>query len=88
MVSGLGARVTNYQEHKSYDIRDPWLLLTLSLPLRDNCISPTVLTEAVAYHADFPGFIPVPVADVALAYIRAISNPITGRILNLHKTSS
>ena len=55
--------------------------------VRINCISPTVLTESVAYHAYFPGFIPVPVVEVALAYLRAISNPITGRILKLHKTS-
>ena len=56
--------------------------------VRINCISPTVLTESVAYHAYFPGFMPVPVAEVALAYLRAISNPITGRILKLHKTNS
>jgi NAD(P)-dependent dehydrogenase (short-subunit alcohol dehydrogenase family) len=56
--------------------------------VRINCISPTVLAESVAYHAYFPGFTPVPVAEVALAYLRAISNPITGRILKLHKTTS
>jgi NAD(P)-dependent dehydrogenase (short-subunit alcohol dehydrogenase family) len=56
--------------------------------LRINCISPSVLTESVGYHAYFTGFMPVPVAEVALAYLRAISNPITGRIIKLHKTNS
>lgn len=55
--------------------------------VRINCISPTVLAESVAYHAYFTGFTPVPVAEVALAYLRAISHPITGRILKLHKTN-
>src|SRR6202795_4450411 len=54
--------------------------------LRINCISPTVLTESVAYHPYFPGFIPVDAWEVGQAYLRAISNPITGRILKLHKT--
>ncbi|MGA2078031.1 MAG: short chain dehydrogenase [Terriglobia bacterium] len=56
--------------------------------VRINCISPTVLTESVAYHAYFTGFTPGPAAEVALAYLRAISHPITGRILKLHKTDS
>ena len=56
--------------------------------LRINCISPTVLAESVAYHAYFAGFPPVPVAEVALAFLRAISNPITGRVLKLHKTGN
>ncbi|MBK3563893.1 short chain dehydrogenase [Streptomyces sp. MBT62] len=56
--------------------------------LRINCVSPTVLTESVAYHPYFPGFTPVPAAEVALAYLRAIANPITGRILKLHRTDS
>lgn len=54
--------------------------------VRINCVSPTVLTESVAYHGYFTGFTPVPAAEVALAYLRAISTPITGRILKLHKT--
>jgi NAD(P)-dependent dehydrogenase (short-subunit alcohol dehydrogenase family) len=54
--------------------------------VRINCISPTVLSESVSYHSYFTGFTPVPVAEVALAYLRAMSNPITGRILKLHKT--
>jgi NAD(P)-dependent dehydrogenase (short-subunit alcohol dehydrogenase family) len=56
--------------------------------VRINCISPTVLTESVAYHPYFPGFIPVAAWEVGQAYLRAISNPITGRILRLHKTDS
>jgi NAD(P)-dependent dehydrogenase (short-subunit alcohol dehydrogenase family) len=54
--------------------------------VRINCVSPTVLTESVAYHAYFPGFIPVDAREVGQAYLRAISTPITGRILKLHKT--
>ena len=56
--------------------------------VRINCVSPTVLTESVAYHAHFFGFTPVPAAEVALAHLRAISTPITGRILKLHRTNS
>jgi NAD(P)-dependent dehydrogenase (short-subunit alcohol dehydrogenase family) len=56
--------------------------------VRINCISPTVLTESVAYHPYFPGFIPVDAWEVGQAYLRAISNPFTGRILKLHKTDS
>ena len=56
--------------------------------LRINCISPTVLTESKAYHQYFPGFIPVDASEVAQAYVRAISNPMSGRILKLHKTDS
>src|ERR1700682_3351136 len=54
--------------------------------VRINCVSPTVLAESVGYHEYFTGFTPVPAAEVALAYLRAISTPITGRILKLHKT--
>ena len=39
-------------------------------------------------HAYFTGFTRVPAAEVAIAYLRAISTPITGRILKLHKTDS
>ncbi|CAN7330973.1 short chain dehydrogenase [Caballeronia sp. LjRoot34] len=54
--------------------------------LRINCVSPTVLTESVAYHPYFPGFIPVDAWEVGQAYLRAISNPFTGRVLKLYKT--
>jgi NAD(P)-dependent dehydrogenase (short-subunit alcohol dehydrogenase family) len=56
--------------------------------LRINCISPTVLSESAGYHPFFPGFLHVPASEVALAYLRAISTPITGRILKLHRTNS
>jgi hypothetical protein len=56
--------------------------------VRINCISPTVLSESLAYYDYLPGFTPVPASEVALAYLRAISNPITGRILKLYKTDS
>jgi len=56
--------------------------------IRINCISPTVLAESVAYHSYFTGFTPVPADEVALAYLRAISTPINGRVLKLHKTDS
>ncbi|MEJ0042510.1 MAG: SDR family oxidoreductase [Rhizomicrobium sp.] len=56
--------------------------------LRINCVSPTVLTESTAYYAAFPGFTPVPAAEVANAYLRAIATPMNGRIIKLHKTDS
>lgn len=56
--------------------------------VRINCVSPTVLTESPAYYDFFPGFTPVPALEVAHAYLRAIANPITGRILKLHKTNA
>lgn len=52
--------------------------------IRINCISPSVLTEAKSYHSAFPGFIPVDGKEVGQAYLRAISNPMTGRVLKLH----
>jgi NAD(P)-dependent dehydrogenase (short-subunit alcohol dehydrogenase family) len=52
--------------------------------VRINCVSPTVLAESPDFQRYMPGFPPVPAAEVALAYLRAISNPITGRILKLH----
>jgi len=55
--------------------------------IRINCISPTVLAESVAYHPFFPGFSPVPVSEVAMAYLRAIATPLNGRIIKLHKSS-
>ncbi|MEV0713741.1 short chain dehydrogenase [Asanoa sp. NPDC050611] len=56
--------------------------------LRINCVSPTVLAESPQYFPFFPGFPPVTGAEVGLAYLRAIANPITGRIIKLHKTAS
>lgn len=54
--------------------------------IRINCVSPTVLTESKAYYSYFPGFHPVDASEVGLAYLRSISNPMTGRIFKLHKT--
>lgn len=51
--------------------------------LRINCISPTVLKEAEAYHSYFPGFIPVEGWKVAVAYERSIFGVINGRILKV-----
>ena len=45
------------------------------------------LAESVGYHAFFAGFISVTAWEVGQAYLRAISTPITGRILKLHKTN-
>ncbi len=56
--------------------------------VRINAISPTVLTESVAYHPYFPGFITVDAAEVGQAYVRAICSPMTGRVIRLHKTQS
>ncbi|GIF76335.1 short chain dehydrogenase [Asanoa siamensis] len=56
--------------------------------LRINCVSPTVLAESPHYFPYFPGYEPVTAAEVGMAYLRAIANPITGRILKLHKTNS
>jgi NAD(P)-dependent dehydrogenase (short-subunit alcohol dehydrogenase family) len=53
--------------------------------IRINCVSPTVLAESRAFQPYFPGFEPVPARDVALAYLRAISNPYNGRVLRLHQ---
>jgi NAD(P)-dependent dehydrogenase (short-subunit alcohol dehydrogenase family) len=52
--------------------------------IRINCVSPTVLVESPQFQSHMPGFPPIPAAEVALAYLRAIANPITGRILKLH----
>ena len=50
-------------------------------PRRINAISPTVFTEALdAYGAFFPGMKPVPLADVAQAYVRSIEGRQTGQI--------
>lgn len=54
--------------------------------IRINCISPTVLVESPQYFPYFPGYTAVSAEDVAMAYLRAVSNPMTGRILRLHRT--
>lgn len=50
-------------------------------PLRINAVSPTVFTEALDVYGDFfPGMKPVPLADVAQAYVRSIEGRQTGQI--------
>lgn len=51
--------------------------------IRINCISPNVLVESTAYHAYFPGFIPVEGWKVARAYERSVLGVVNGRILNV-----
>ena len=55
--------------------------------IRINCVSPTVLEESKHFHNYFPGFLPILSADVARVYYRAVSTPITGRILKIHNIS-
>jgi NAD(P)-dependent dehydrogenase (short-subunit alcohol dehydrogenase family) len=50
-------------------------------PQRINAVSPTVFTEALDVYGEFfPGMKPVPVADVAQAYVRSIEGRQTGQI--------
>lgn len=51
--------------------------------LRINAVSPNVLAEAPGYHPFFPGFIPVPAATVAEAYVRSVEGIGTGRVLEV-----
>ena len=51
--------------------------------IRINCISPTVLAEAVDYHPFFPGFIPVEAWKVAKAYEKSIAGVFNGRIIKV-----
>jgi NAD(P)-dependent dehydrogenase (short-subunit alcohol dehydrogenase family) len=52
--------------------------------LRINAVSPTLLTESLAaYGALFPGVETVPAARVALAYVRSIEGPLTGRVFRV-----
>ena len=59
---------------------------TLDLPgrRRINAVSPTVFEEALDRYADyFPGFLPVPVAHAAAAYVRSIEGTETGRVFEI-----
>jgi NAD(P)-dependent dehydrogenase (short-subunit alcohol dehydrogenase family) len=48
---------------------------------RINAVSPTVFTEALdVYGSSFPGFLPVPLSDVAATYVRAIEGAQTGQV--------
>ncbi|MGJ7490788.1 short chain dehydrogenase [Variovorax sp. ZT4R33] len=58
--------------------------IELSRGLRINAVSPTLLTESLAaYGAFFPGVETVPAARVALAYVRSIEGPLTGRVFRV-----
>lgn len=49
--------------------------------LRINAVSPTVLEESMkAYGPFFPGFVPVPGARVAQAFVRSVLGPQTGKV--------
>jgi len=54
--------------------------------IRINCVSPDVIAESADDLPSFPGFTRVSARSVALAYLRAASNPYNGRILTLHRT--
>lgn len=49
--------------------------------LRINAVSPTVVSESMTKYADFfRGFVPVPAATVALAYVKSVEGAQTGQI--------
>lgn len=51
---------------------------------RINAVSPTVFTEALdAYGDAFPGFLPVPLRDVAATFVRSIEGGQTGQVFEL-----
>ncbi|MEV7418345.1 short chain dehydrogenase [Streptomyces sp. NPDC089919] len=53
-------------------------------PRRINAVSPTVFTESLDAYGDFfPGFTPVPLAEVAQTYVRSIEGSETGRVFEL-----
>ena len=52
--------------------------------LRINAISPSVVEESLDTYGDFfPGFTPVPVADVARAFVKSVEGIGTGRVYAL-----
>jgi NAD(P)-dependent dehydrogenase (short-subunit alcohol dehydrogenase family) len=51
--------------------------------LRINCVSASVLAEATSYHPSFPGFVPVPAARVAQAYVKSALGVGTGHVLRV-----
>jgi NAD(P)-dependent dehydrogenase (short-subunit alcohol dehydrogenase family) len=58
--------------------------IELSRGLRINAVSPTLLTESLAaYGALFPGVETVSAARVALAYVRSVEGPLTGRVFRV-----
>ena len=51
---------------------------------RINAVSPTVVTEALEdYGTFFPGFLPVPLSEVAATYLRSIEGIETGKVFEL-----
>lgn len=55
--------------------------IKLPRALRINVVSPTVLLESMDKYADFfRGFLPVPVAKVALAYSKSVEGGQTGQV--------
>ena len=53
--------------------------------LRCNVVCPTVVEDsAEAYEDFFPGYDPAPMEKVVNAYVRAIENKITGKIIRLY----
>lgn len=49
--------------------------------MRINIVSPTVLTESIEGYGDsFRGFVPVPAAQVALAYSKSVEGAQTGQV--------
>ncbi|WP_370178533.1 short chain dehydrogenase [Rhodococcus wratislaviensis] len=52
--------------------------------IRINAVSPTVVTEALDVYGEFfPGFAPVPAAEVARAFVKSVEGVHTGRIYEL-----
>lgn len=52
--------------------------------LRINAVSPSVVTESLDVYGDyFPGFTPVPVADVARAFVKSVHGIQTGQVYEL-----
>ncbi|MFE7380355.1 short chain dehydrogenase [Streptomyces zhihengii] len=53
-------------------------------PRRVNAVSPTVFTESLGrYGSVFPGMRPVPLAEVADAYVRSVEGAQTGQVYEL-----
>lgn len=53
--------------------------------IRINAVSPTVIQEAMDKFGDFfPGFLPVPVSRVALAYKKSVEGAQTGQVYCVH----
>lgn len=53
-------------------------------PRRINVVSPSVFTESLDDYGDFfPGFVPVPLAEVARGFQKAVEGAATGQIITL-----